>query len=478
MFSASRRAFRRTRDALLVRWGILDWLRLLWCSVVLWCEYGSFHLALRSCSWPDTALRVHHETPAHVLLVADLQVRDPSTSRRLGYSALRQSLTDLVLKRHWHFAAGTRPDVVIFLGDLLAPLRLIRSDEEYERNQRRFKSLFHLPRGVTSFYVPGNNDVGLNIDPALARQARHRWTTHFGPLKQAVVLRNHTLVMVDAAGLAEEDYQRAARYTDYEQWPGIPHGSVEFLRALQGEHEKQPTVLFTHIPLHRPDNARCGPLREKGNIQRGVGPGYQNTLGKKTSAFLLQTLHPSLIFSADDKDYCDYMHVPPKPPVGAEVAPPATTMSEAVREITLKTFSPSQGLRYPGFELLSLATPTQPGVPALADTPCMFPDYTRVYTWRYPPLILLTTLALIILRLRKPRAPPLPQHTPRGALRMSISLHTLPPTIPWPLAQGPGQHPPTPFAPDWSFQTPGGLDLGYVAWPAGVLWGACAWWLT
>ncbi|KAI0829648.1 hypothetical protein BC628DRAFT_1532287 [Trametes gibbosa] len=453
MFTPSLRPLRRTRDLFLARWGILDWLRLFWSSLVLWCELAQFHFALRSCAWPDPATETHHDSPAHVLLLADPQVRDPSSSRPLNLRAFRQFLTNLALNRSWHFALRSNPDVVIFLGDILAPWKQIRSDVEYDRNLRRFKSIFHLPRSVTAFYVPGNNDVGLNVDPARARQARSRWTAHLGPLNQAVVLRNHTLVMLDAAGLAEEDYRRAAKYGDYEQWSAIPHGAVEFLRTLQDEHQKRPTIVFTHIPLYRPDQATCGPLREKGNIHRGVGPGYQNMLGKKTSAFVLQTLRPSFVFSADDKDYCDYMHVPPAP-AGAGDSPQPSNASKPVREITVKTFSPAQGLRHPGFELLSIASPTHPGTPASAATPCFLPDYRSVYTRRYPPLLLLTALALVILRLRKPRATTLPQHHSRGALRMSISLHTLPPTLPWPPAQ-PSDHPPTPFAPDWSFQTPG-----------------------
>lgn len=53
---------------------------------------------------------------------------------------------------------------------------------------------------------------------------------------------------------------------------------------------------MTHIPLSRPDSTNCGPLRESGTIRRGVGIGYQNTLGKDSSAFLLEKFRPSLIF--------------------------------------------------------------------------------------------------------------------------------------------------------------------------------------
>ncbi|KAI0334967.1 hypothetical protein GY45DRAFT_967086 [Cubamyces sp. BRFM 1775] len=454
MLAASRRLLlRRARDAFFARWGLLDWLRLLWCSFVVWYEFGSFHYALASCRWPDRALPASRERPAHVLLIADPQVKDLSTSRRIGLSSFSQFLVDLTLKRHWHFASRMRPDVVVFLGDILASWRLIRSDEEYERNLQKFRRIFHLDPSVTSYYVPGNNDVGLNIEPAVARQARQRFTSHFGPLNQKVVLRNHTLVMLDAAGLVEEDYLRAAKYIDYEHWSPIPNGPVEFMRSLSDEVEMHPPVLFTHIPLHRPDRASCGPHREQGTILRGVGPGYQNTLGKKTTTFLLHTLRPEIVFSADDKDYCDYVHVPPKP---TDVGGHASDVSQAnvprnVREVTLKSFAPSSEIRHPGFQLFSLTAPSQPDVAALADTPCFFPDYSAVYSRRYIPLLFVTILTLVVLRLRKWQALPLPLHARRGGFRKSFSIHTLPSDGPW--LQVP--HPPTPFSPDWSPQTPG-----------------------
>jgi len=57
-----------------------------------------------------------------------------------------------------------------------------------------------------------------------------------------------------------------------------------------------PLVLFTHIPLYRPDGKRCGPLREKGTIRPGVGFGYQNTLGKQATFYLLDQIRPIVVF--------------------------------------------------------------------------------------------------------------------------------------------------------------------------------------
>lgn len=58
----------------------------------------------------------------------------------------------------------------------------------------------------------------------------------------------------------------------------------------------QPIILFSHIPLSHPETKSCGPLREQGTIRRGVGVGYQNTIGKQTTEFLLESLRPAAVF--------------------------------------------------------------------------------------------------------------------------------------------------------------------------------------
>jgi hypothetical protein len=55
-------------------------------------------------------------------------------------------------------------------------------------------------------------------------------------------------------------------------------------------------ILLSHIPFSRSETADCGPLRERGNIRRGAGLGYQAMLGKQTTNFLLQKLQPLAIF--------------------------------------------------------------------------------------------------------------------------------------------------------------------------------------
>lgn len=140
----------------------------------------------------------------------------------------------------------------------------------------------------------------LNLIDADARVTQRHYMSHFGPLNSEVSIANHSFVFINAPGLVEEDYHRARRvgskeYHDYDAPPG---GAVDFLRDLAHEREGQDemlTVLFTHIPLSRPDGVSCGPLRERGTVRRGAGPGYQNMYGKRTSEFLLETLRPMLV---------------------------------------------------------------------------------------------------------------------------------------------------------------------------------------
>ena len=66
-------------------------------------------------------------------------------------------------------------------------------------------------------------------------------------------------------------------------------------RSALGSRD-QPSILFSHIPLSHPDTISCGPLREYGTLRRGVGVGYQNTLDKQTTEFLLENLRPLAVF--------------------------------------------------------------------------------------------------------------------------------------------------------------------------------------
>ena len=154
----------------------------------------------------------------------------------------------------------------------------------------------------------------MGVSGSLSNNVRSFYNESFGPFNQRLVIRGHTFICLDAPDLVDEDYQRSARGVSFESWEPVPGGSVEFINSVSAslkslDYESswtRPVILLTHIPLSRPDTASCGPLRERGNIRRSVGHGYQTTLGKQTSAFLLDALRPSVIFRFVCEMFSDY----------------------------------------------------------------------------------------------------------------------------------------------------------------------------
>jgi len=132
-----------------------------------------------------------------------------------------------------------------------------------------------------------------------------------------------------------------------------------------------PLILFTHIPLYRFPGSNCGPLREKGSIPAVRGNGYQTLLTPETSELLLNELGPTLIFSGDDHDYCEYTHV---------------FHQRRIPEVTVKSPSIAMGIQQPGFHLLSLSSEAHTN----AHVMCSLPNQLRIYCWAYVPLILAT----------------------------------------------------------------------------------------
>ena len=126
-----------------------------------------------------------------------------------------------------------------------------------------------------------------------------RYISHFGPLNHQIELSNHSIIFLDAPGLVEEDRQRLLYGYSFSSWSAKPNGPIDFIKKLPSSAtgiDRKATVLFSHIPLSRPDGTDCGPLREKGSINKGSGFGYQNTLSEEATEFLLGSIRPSIIF--------------------------------------------------------------------------------------------------------------------------------------------------------------------------------------
>lgn len=376
---------------------VVNGLRILWVLVVLWHELGAFDWALRSCLWPDSQ-QPQAQSPnsrvARILVIADPQILDKHSYSERGVfvSLLSRLMVDLNLRKSWHATFHRlQPDAVVVLGDMMDNGRKSMSTTEYENYHRRYRDIFKTyKRSVPMYFLPGNHDVGLGASASFSPEADSRYTSHFGPRNHYVSVGNHTLVFIDATALAEEDVLRAGSGHSFDSWPAVRYGPIEFVQQIAESHSGGSAVLFTHIPLARPQDASCGPLRERGTIRQGFGFGYQNTLMEGATIFLLDRLKPSLILSGDDHDYCDYQHIIP-------------STNTSVREVTVKSFSIAMGVRRPGFQLLSLISTVPlddsldqvPVLPPL-DTPCFLPDQIGIYLQVYFPLIVLSLVILLV----------------------------------------------------------------------------------
>ncbi|CAG8748215.1 6863_t:CDS:2 [Gigaspora rosea] len=144
---------------------------------------------------------------------------------------------------------------------------------------------------------------------------------------------------------------------------------------------------MTHVPLYRPPNTDCGPLRQNGHyINQGAGYQYQNLVTESLSNFILNSINPILVFSGDDHDYCEIRH----------------ERESEVIEVSVNSFSFAMGVKRPGFLLLSLYNPMNSSTSldgiknnqsTFAYTQCLLPNQIRIYLW-YGVLVI-TTLSCI-----------------------------------------------------------------------------------
>ena len=119
---------------------VVNGLRLLWTFAILWYELGIFFHSTRNCHWPDAVLSGKDDPtitprqdviPSHILLIADPQILDHrSYDRGALLNYLTRLIVDLNLRKNWRAAMRKKPDIVVFLGDMMDGGRFDMSDAE------------------------------------------------------------------------------------------------------------------------------------------------------------------------------------------------------------------------------------------------------------------------------------------------------------------------------------------------------------
>ncbi|KAI9326848.1 Metallo-dependent phosphatase-like protein [Obelidium mucronatum] len=367
--------WRNRFSRILINQAIYNPFRVLWVINVFVCEYLYARVYMYSCSWPKTD---KDGTDTRVALIGDPQLTDAYSYRQHGLLLwLTQFYSDVFMKRNFKLLNHIyKPDRILILGDIMDGGREWRDEyhaEYFDYELRRLKHIFLLPQTEDKMiYMAGNHDIGFG--PQIIPQAYSRYQKIFGDPNFSLTIANHTFVCVDTlsySGAPESPYfQKVDKFVK------------EFSTTDSGNY---PRILLTHVPLFRPDNSPCGPLRNRPPIRQGRGYQYQNLIVEPLSEHILANIKPVLVLSGDDHDDCEYVHVRQADPV-------------KVPEHSIATFSWLQGNIYPGFALLSLNGANN----GLNDSSahkigkCSLPPQLLIYKW-YIWLLVFTLVGCFIL---------------------------------------------------------------------------------
>lgn len=389
-----------------------------------------------------------------MVLIADPQIIDPHTYSRRGLS-LRATIyyTDQFMRRSYYTIQNSLlPSTTLFLGDLFdggrewthTPPSLyaqenhihtedpipVREDPHAEADWKLYKDDFwwkeyirfahifpNFPFRKTVKSLPGNHDLG--IGNGIREGVKERFTTYFGETSSVLEVGNHSIVLIDSVSLSNDVNPRIwgpsrefldelpKRLSEGEiTTEKSPHKIITLSEARakateepaetkehEGEKEphlknKLPTVLLTHVPLYRLPKTPCGPHRESDNaISIRGGYQYQNVLTPELSNEILRKTSAKYVFSGDDHDYCEVEHM-------------YTGDQGKVKEITVKSFAWTMGIRRPGFLLVSLYNPANGGLEAAGEAPtakshlCLLPDQIGTF-FKYVQMLVFSLFLII-----------------------------------------------------------------------------------
>ncbi len=131
-------------------------------------------------------------------------------------------------------------------------LFLFLTTPRYQEYVERFHSIFAVPPSLPVYYLPGNHDVGLGGAHGTSKFARSRYTAAFGPLAQYVVLGGHSMLMVDAPALVDEDWRR--HQAGESRSDRLPQ-DLNSLKHLRMQHAPGTRSSHLHTVFH--DTFRC-----------------------------------------------------------------------------------------------------------------------------------------------------------------------------------------------------------------------------
>ncbi|OQR86766.1 hypothetical protein THRCLA_10515 [Thraustotheca clavata] len=254
-----------------------------WLLLFTLGELGASRYAVHSCSWANIDQHEHR-----LVVIADPQLTDYYSygmARGSWTLALTEFYSDLFMRRNFQQITRmhTPPDSVLVLGDIFDGGRILDA-EAHTKHRDRFNWIFDTGRQSIQFYnMTGNHDVG--IREWYSDEAAKKFQEQFGPSQYTVVLGHVELVVIDTIAMLSSNST-------------VRDAALEFVKTYGSMKSKHnyPRLLFTHIPLYRPNQgATCGPSRHS-PIKQGQGVSYQNVIPKQTTDFILAMIEPAHVF--------------------------------------------------------------------------------------------------------------------------------------------------------------------------------------
>lgn len=372
-------------------WHVTAFLACIWAGSLFYGEVFSFWIPAWTCSWPSLSTDPKADSTGKavkVVVIADPQLTDRTTHGMKPDSFVlkaTQFYSDIYMRRAFRTTVmALQPDDIIFLGDYFDGGPSL-SEKEFNASLDRFWHIFDQSRrGLRSrsvrlpyHFLFGNHDLGYAGLQSERPELLERYKNAFGPIEHMNKIGAVNFVFVDSQSLDGNPYDMRTKSA----WNFIENVSTE----AQSRDSK---ALLSHIPLYRPDDTPCGPLRSSQLINQRITWSrsaskriiYQNYLSEETTVRLLDLLKPVLVLSGHDHDQCSIKH---------------RTASVSVVEHTIGSFSWQNGNLYPSFLLLSVNNqPPSNEEGILSSRMCFLPYQTFIYIW-YAVLFVMSLVTLL-----------------------------------------------------------------------------------
>ncbi|KAJ2158012.1 hypothetical protein GGF46_004091 [Coemansia sp. RSA 552] len=340
-----------------IRRKVVPLLRLFWIALLFYGEIGIYYWHVHQCHWPSrietqTGTKAAYE---RVAIVADPQIVDHySYGQKGALLRLVEFFTDIYIRKSYIVLQQLRaPITAIFLGDLMDGGREW-DNAAWKDEYARYKALFtnRNPGTLRVYDMAGNHDIG--IGNAVVDKALERFHKYVGPTNQVLHIGGHTVVLLDTLTLESDD-------------PRVSNSSRQLVESLRGNNTTS-RLLFTHVPLARPDGTNCGPLRQSRSHALLNRRGYQfrDQLFRNTTSYILDAIQPAAVFSGDDHDTCTIQHQIP-------------SSGKPTTEYTIGAFGWASGVPIASYGLLSLYTDNKGKDPSFELRNCFLPYQLGIY---------------------------------------------------------------------------------------------------